>query len=472
MNQSETLLGPFLSRAVRSRAGMALTIGCLFAFCVIVGWLSARGDRLLLAGVVGLPLALAGVILINRYFQMMVLIFPITALAVPLSFPTGSGSVVPVSMALALVLTGFWCLTMSHRGWKLYPSPLNTPLLIFGAVACISLVWGITWRDPVLNIWGSFPIVQVASLLCYLVSISATLLVGNFITTPGQLRYFLGVFLIFGGLTVIKTLLGLPLDFLTARGLWALWFIAPAYGLLIAQPQLGRRWQLLLGAMLILIFYAVMVRDSSWISGWMPGVIAVYAITFLRSRKAFLVLLIVGGIALFATWSFFQSVAQSNIDDGSLERLILWEQNWNVVRQHWLFGTGPAGYAVYYMTYYRDDARSTHNNYLDILGQFGFVGMIVWLWLVVTSLVEGWRLIQRLPDGFYRTLAMIATGGWIGAMGSMFFGDWVLPFAYNQTIGGYQYTVFSWMFLGTLISLRRIADIGHDERSTPSPMTQ
>jgi hypothetical protein len=47
----------------------------------------------------------------------------------------------------------------------------------------------------------------------------------------------------------------------------------------------------------------------------------------------------------------------------------------------------------------------------------------------------------------------------------MFLGDWILPFAYTQTIGGYKYTVYSWIFLGTLISVRQLLD-----RSLPSPM--
>jgi hypothetical protein len=38
----------------------------------------------------------------------------------------------------------------------------------------------------------------------------------------------------------------------------------------------------------------------------------------------------------------------------------------------------------------------------------------------------------------------------------MFFGDWILPFAYNQTITGYKYTVYSWIFVGVLISLRQL----------------
>jgi hypothetical protein len=95
---------------------------------------------------------------------------------------------------------------------------------------------------------------------------------------------------------------------------------------------------------------------------------------------------------------------------------------------------------------------------MDILAQFGFTGMAIWLWFVAASVWEGWKLVQRAPPGFLRSTALIATGGWIGAMAAMFFGDWILPFAYNQTISGYKYTVYSWLFLGMLISVRHLLD--------------
>jgi O-antigen ligase len=299
-------------------------------------------------------------------------------------------------------------------------------------------------------------VVQIASLLSFLLSFSAALLIGNFVRTPQRLKWIVGAFLVFGTLMLLTQLFHIRQGFLNDRGLWALWLVAPVYGLIIAQPNLGWRWRAALIGLLVLTFYQTMVAQSLWVSGWAPGLAAIVAITFLRSRKAFLVLAVVGGLALYASQTFFQQVAIDNINEGSLERIAIWEQSWGLAQQHWLFGTGPAGYAIYYITYYRDDARSTHNNYLDILAQFGVVGMLLWLWFVLTSLWEGWRLVQRAPPGIVRTLAIVATGGWFGAMASMMFGDWILPFAYNQTITGYRYTVYSWIFLGMLISIRQI----------------
>jgi len=181
------------------------------------------------------------------------------------------------------------------------------------------------------------------------------------------------------------------------------------------------------------------------------------------------VLLVVAAIAIYAMRGFFLQVATDNIADGSLERLDLWEQNWKVISAHWFLGTGPGGYAVYYITYFRDTARSTHNNYFDILAQFGVVGTLVWLWLVCASLWEGWRLSQRAAPGFLRTLAIVATGGWFGAQVAMFFGDWVLPFVYNVTISGYKFTVYTWIFLGMLISIRRLLDTPAGSPDQPGP---
>jgi len=257
-------------------------------------------------------------------------------------------------------------------------------------------------------------------------------------------------------LMTITELFHINQPFLNDRGLWGMWTVVPAYVLLIGQPKLRWYWRVSLVAVILLTLYQTAVVNADWVSGWLPTIVALFVATFLRSKKAFAVLVVVAVIAGYGARGFFTQVADDNVNDGSLERLSLWEQNWRVVRAHWLFGTGPAGYALYYMTYYRDDARSTHNNYLDILAQFGFTGMLAWIWLALSGVVEGYLLTKRAPPGFLRVLAIMATAGWVGAQASMFLGDWILPFAYNQGVGGYKYTVYSWLFLGVLISVRQM----------------
>jgi len=38
----------------------------------------------------------------------------------------------------------------------------------------------------------------------------------------------------------------------------------------------------------------------------------------------------------------------------------------------------------------------------------------------------------------------------------MLLGDWVLPFAYNQTITGFDNAAYTWIFLGAMVSLYQI----------------
>ena len=38
----------------------------------------------------------------------------------------------------------------------------------------------------------------------------------------------------------------------------------------------------------------------------------------------------------------------------------------------------------------------------------------------------------------------------------MIIGDWLFPFTYTQTIAGFDYVVYSWLFMGTILVLDRL----------------
>jgi O-antigen ligase len=444
---------------LRSHALVGVVLTALGGMSVLLGLLIGKGRMLPAAALVALVALALICMAVSSSFRLFVLLLPVTALAVPFEVSSGTGSMLPVALLLAILLTGIWALSLYVRGWQLAPSPLNRPLLTFCAVMVVAFVWGRLWRDPGLIDWNNrFVVVQIASLVTNLVSVSAALLIGNFVVTVRQLKFVVGVFIVCGMLMVLAQTFNIPQSILTMRGLWSLWLVAPLYSLLIAQPGLKLRWRALIVLMLLLTFYEVMVVDSLWLSGWVPALAAIFPITLMRSWRLFLVLALVAAIGGYLGQGFFQKTADDNVAEGGLQRITMWEQNFRIINDHWLLGTGPAGYASYYRTYYFYSARSTHNNIFDIVAQFGVVGMGVWVWLVVVSLWEGWSLALRAPPGFVRTLAYAVTGGWVAANASMMLGDWLLPFAYNQTITGYKWTVFSWIFLGMLISMRRILD--------------
>ena len=113
-----------------------------------------------------------------------------------------------------------------------------------------------------------------------------------------------------------------------------------------------------------------------------------------------------------------------------------------------VFGMGPAGYAAYNMFYHPIDARSTHNNYFDVLAQTGVVGFVCFVWLLSRFVRVGLSIRKSFAGkrNFEEMFALATLGGCFGVIVGMALGDWVLPFAYNQTISGFDNAQFTWVF--------------------------
>jgi hypothetical protein len=45
----------------------------------------------------------------------------------------------------------------------------------------------------------------------------------------------------------------------------------------------------------------------------------------------------------------------------------------------------------------------------------------------------------------------------LGCIGMMALGDWLIPFAYTQTIAGFNHSVYCWLFMGLAFALERIS---------------
>jgi O-antigen ligase len=111
------------------------------------------------------------------------------------------------------------------------------------------------------------------------------------------------------------------------------------------------------------------------------------------------------------------------------------------------------------MSYFPDDAMATHNNLIDILAQTGVVGFTLCLWFFFGLAWSGYQLCQKLKErnDFLAGLANAAFAGTLSCTITMFFGDWLFPFAYTQTITGFDYVVYSWLFMGTIPVIYRLS---------------
>jgi O-antigen ligase len=112
------------------------------------------------------------------------------------------------------------------------------------------------------------------------------------------------------------------------------------------------------------------------------------------------------------------------------------------------------------MTYFPNEGMATHSNYIDILAQIGIIGFVFYIWFFVVLAWEGYKLCLRLKGrgDFSEALACAALAGTISCIIAMGFGDWLFPFAYTQTIAGFDHAVYSWLFMGTILALKHIVD--------------
>jgi O-antigen ligase len=102
------------------------------------------------------------------------------------------------------------------------------------------------------------------------------------------------------------------------------------------------------------------------------------------------------------------------------------------------------------MTYHPRDARSTHNNFFDILAQNGVVGMLAFAIMMFVALCLALRVraAYRGQGDYKEAYANAALAGIPAALIAMMLGDWVLPFAYNVTIMGFDHAVHTWIAIG------------------------
>lgn len=434
----------------------ATVIFGLFILLSTVSALLSLNKILYAAILAAIPLLVAGAFLIQEHLELAPIVILFAGGFIPFSLPTGTDSRLVVALILAILAAGLWLLRMvvvEHR-FTLKPSAVNLPFLGFSAIITVSLIWSNVFRDPSVFVPGKFIIIQIAQASVMIVSPSLSLLVANFVDKKRLLQWLVILMVAIGALGLITefTPLNLPVN---TGGLTAMWVIALSIGMSLFNRNLNRNWRVILFGIGLLWIVWGFVLHMSWLAGWLPGLAALGVITFFRSKRIFLIVVLILSFYVLLNKGYISQDLQAESVTSGDTRLAAWQFNWSITKDHLLLGTGPAGYVVYYMTYAPNQAMATHSNYLDILSETGLLGIIFFFWMFAAFAWRGiktyWKLRKR--GDFYEALAIASLGGLAGCIVMMGFGDWLIPFAYTQTIAGFSYTVYSWIFIGALMAL-------------------
>lgn len=436
-----------------------LIIILLLLLAVAGGFLMGIGEFYFAAAILLVSFLLVMAEFVMRFNFLYPFLVLIAALYIPLKISTGRSTPLVLSLILATGFTFLWLFEMlMEKRFKIRSARINLPLLLFSIEVIISLFWGIAFRDPFINVWGSFPLVQAASALLIIISLATVLLTGNLITTEKQLQWIVGIFLVAGVLGILDnffSFIRLPVN---TRGLFAMWVVAisTSMALFIKKMSIWLRIGLVLLASAW--FYWGFGMNIAWLAGWISLIAVFMAVSLFRSWKLALGIVFLILIFIAIRWNYLMEVINIENQISGSTRLFAWGVNWRITKDHLLFGTGPAGYAIYYMTYFPTQAMATHNNYLDMISQTGLVGFVLMMWFFISLVWMGWQVLRRARGrgDFIEALSAACLAGTLGGLMMMIFGDWLFPFAYTQTIAGFDYSVFNWIFMGVILSLDQL----------------
>jgi hypothetical protein len=406
-------------------------------------------------------LPLVGLIVWNMQYRLYLapIILVFVAAYSDLQFSTGTESTIVDGLALAILFTGIWIIRslIVNKKIHLEPFPVNKPLLGFIFTVPISIAWSIGFRDPFVNTWNTFLVMQIATGIVMIMLPASFLIVGNFVRDIKTLKIMIGLFLVAGVLGLLWDYRISPI-MINTRGLFTMWIVGISVGMAIFNRKIPAVFRGVLILLAMIWIYYRFGQNISWMAGWLPPFSLLFVLLFMRSRKLILVLLVVMLLLFVINMEFYLDAYEEEKAESGNTRMAAWRLNWSITSQHLLFGTGPGGYAAYLMSYYPRRAMATHSNYIDIIAQVGIVGFTFYVWFFAKLAIMGYNLCKRLRGryDFTEALANVAFAGTVGCIISMAFGDWLIPFPYTQSIGSFDYVNYSWLLMGSVLVLDRL----------------
>jgi len=230
-----------------------------------------------------------------------------------------------------------------------------------------------------------------------------------------------------------------PLGYAGENGMGA--FQAQTAVFFIGLAAFAKRTKVKLGlwAIAATCVYCLVLTFSR--GGYLGFLIGLLVLGLTKERKLLLLVAII-----LVSWQSFVPGAVSErvlmtyqdgqgLDPSAGERVNLWQDALEVITENPAVGTGFDTYKYMHRTDYTD----THNYYVKVLLEMGFVGLIMFLWLLCKASIISWRLFRQSHNSFLSGLGCAVFATCICAFSVNLFGD---RWTFLQVNG------FLWVLLG------------------------
>ncbi|HWR98262.1 MAG TPA: O-antigen ligase family protein, partial [Candidatus Methanoperedens sp.] len=216
-----------------------------------------------------------------------------------------------------------------------------------------------------------------------------------------------------------------------------------------ATSARARAWRRALAGFLGVVVVFTFTRGI-----WLSLLAALVILSCVFARRASLIIAAAGALALAAVLllpSSLRTRALSTADlSSNVERLLLWETAWNMIRDRPILGVGVGNYASAQDAYIREEVPLTmtrthvHNIWLQAAVERGVLGMLALLWLLAAVVAAATRALRRaLPvGGRQRAMAAASLAALIG---------FLIDGLVQNNLGDSQATLLFWLAAGVAV---------------------
>jgi probable O-glycosylation ligase (exosortase A-associated) len=155
----------------------------------------------------------------------------------------------------------------------------------------------------------------------------------------------------------------------------------------------------------IILLYALLATQSrGGLLGFL-AVVSLFAYTRIRSKVllfsggavSIIVLFIVAGISERSSGG----ASEEGIDESAMGRLYAWEAAWNMALDNPIFGVGISNFYYnyfYYSAHWDGLNHAVHSTWFGVLAESGFVGLILFVSLIVSTLLSSLKMLKNIDD--------------------------------------------------------------------------
>lgn len=423
---------------------------------------ATRPNQLIIAMAPILIIAGAAVFgLIYTHLHWIAVLIPIISTVFHEGIRTGSETKLTVTFILLNVWALLWLFKMLvvQRKFTLLPAAINWTALFFICLATLSFIWSSLFVDHQVGfLYNNKLLPRLMTFDVMIISPLASLLFANHLRSERSFKWIAWWFVAVGSVFWIRYFIPWSsANVINTDGQFSAFVCAFALGQLFCNRRLRWYMRLALVGIIGIWMYVQIQLGMSWLSGWLPVVLAIGTVSFLYSRKVTLLLVLAAAFYVVAISDVFEANLERENEESGVTRTAAWEQALGIAKDHLLLGTGPAGYHYYLTAYGAYDsgiAQLSHNNFVDVIAQNGVGGFIAYISFWIGAGIMTWKLLWvPVQDGFLRGVKISLLACYPVTLLSMMLGDWVIPFPYTQTLAGIDYTIWHWMMAGMTVAL-------------------